>query len=520
MQSLLDEKDKLVTEIDSLKSQIKEIRDKGLKAKDYSKSGGWLSTLKRSKSQRAADKAVAGPTDKRSQKVLEIINNIQNFILAGNFNRANKIYIDNKKKLFPKNTKERRPYDLKNGFGETALMTAVTQRKSDIVEQLVDIGADCNITDNEGETALMIASKYGLLDMVKLLVPRANRDLKTKFTKKTALMYAAEKGHEQICQELLSNGADPTLENIEGKTASDLAANKSVFKVIQKVIKKQNQTEFEDDTLIENEIDSEDEDDLAELLGDEYDPYAKMQKENKEKDEALAPILDEITKLRSEKQQLVDELENAQQKRGPGDAWNKIRTLGHKERSELLQAGNSGKKNNAHITRFHELIANGNLGESIDEVERMLMDKKLKKVKNERDMFGETGLMKAARLGHTAMVDLLVQYKCDLDARDNNGYSAVMKAAEFNRYETLLKLIEEGPNLDYSTKRTKLTALMLSAQRGNTKICKELINEGANYELVNADGVDAKDLCTDDDCREAIDAAIMENPLSRNDNIL
>merc|ERR1712032_1272122 len=104
--------------------------------------------------------------------------------------------------------------------------------------------------------------------MVKLLVPRANRDLKTKFTKKTALMYAAEKGHEQICQELLSNGADPTLENIEGKTASDLAANKSVFKVIQKVIKKQNQTEFEDDTLIENEIDSEDEDDLAELLGD------------------------------------------------------------------------------------------------------------------------------------------------------------------------------------------------------------------------------------------------------------
>lgn len=533
MQTVMMQNESLEKDIVELQRKIQELQNSGvMKPKTYTRKKS-IFTLGRKKKK---DAALVGVTvDKRSQKILKLITEIHEMILSGNFQRAQQLVSTNKKKLFPPKNGvpvKPKPYDLKDGFGETVLMKAVRQANREAVEQLVDFGASCDVPDNDGETPLMIASKYGQVGIVELLVSGANKDAHTKYTKKTALIMAAESGHEKVCEILLNNGADPHAEDVDGRTAMDLAKNKSVFKLIRRVMKKQGVEEriqmsgaddMSDDGLMEledmHEDNSEDEEELAELLGDEYDPFKASKKRTYSEDEEMKKLQDKNKELQDKKQQLEIVFNDAKLKRGPGDKWNEFRTLNADERKKLLD-GDGRKKKEVHaIEKFHALVLLGDTGDAIDEIEKILVDKKLKVVKDKPDAYGETGLMKAARLGFDTMLDLLIQYKCDFDGRDNNGYSPAMKAAEFGRLSTLRKLVEEGANLDFATRRNKYTALMLAAQRGHADICKELINEGANYNLQDTAGNTAIDLAVQEECKKVMKKAMEENPTTHNHNI-
>jgi ankyrin repeat protein len=66
------------------------------------------------------------------------------------------------------------------------------------------------------------------LATVKLLVERGARLDDVDDRGRSALMTAAERGHPLIVAWLLEQGADPTLRDKQGKTATDLAANAAV----------------------------------------------------------------------------------------------------------------------------------------------------------------------------------------------------------------------------------------------------------------------------------------------------
>ena len=58
----------------------------------------------------------------------------------------------------------------KNTYGETALLEAVVSLRShDFVKALLEAGADVNAKDNDGKTALMLADENGHTEMVELL---------------------------------------------------------------------------------------------------------------------------------------------------------------------------------------------------------------------------------------------------------------------------------------------------------------------------------------------------------------
>uniref|UniRef100_A0A7S3PR11 Uncharacterized protein n=1 Tax=Aplanochytrium stocchinoi TaxID=215587 RepID=A0A7S3PR11_9STRA len=511
MQTLIHQNEVLEKEITELQKQLSDMKQQSVKPKDYRKKSVFQKTLGRKKKNKTAgmDKG-----DGRPVKILQLITKIHDLILAENFQQAQYLIQDNKKKLFPPKEAAgpKRAFNLKDGFGETVLMKAVRSGNLTVVEKLIDMGAKTDVSDNEGETALMMAAKYGKLGMVKLLAATANKDAKTKFTKKTALMMAAEAGHAEICQELLDHGADPSLENVDGKTALDLAAgvDKKTFKAINKVLKAQ---EYED--LDDSDVDnSEDEDELAMLLGGDYDEFEKAKKRTYSDDEKMKPLKEKNDELENTKRQLTIEINNLRSKRGPVDQWDKFRNLDKAERNKLLNADTRSQKEVNQILEFHDLVLAGDSSDTIVEIEKILNDKKKKSVKNKPDAFGETALMKATRQGYEDVLDILLLYNCDIDMRDNNGYSAVMKAAEFGKIGCLQKLTAAGANLDFATRKTKLTALMLAATWGHGEICKELIAEGANYDLRDSSNKKAEQMIKNEECRKIFEEAVADNPMN------
>jgi len=60
--------------------------------------------------------------------------------------------------------------------GQTALMLASSRGRDDVVEMLLEAGADVNAQDDDGSTALMCAAEHGAISVVKLLLAHPDCD--------------------------------------------------------------------------------------------------------------------------------------------------------------------------------------------------------------------------------------------------------------------------------------------------------------------------------------------------------
>ncbi|KAJ0012933.1 hypothetical protein NQD34_017267 [Periophthalmus magnuspinnatus] len=83
--------------------------------------------------------------------------------------------------------------------GQTALMLAVSNGSLEMVQALLEQGAEVNLQDDEGSTALMCASEHGHEEILKLLLQQPNCDATlTDSDESTALSIALEGGHKEI----------------------------------------------------------------------------------------------------------------------------------------------------------------------------------------------------------------------------------------------------------------------------------------------------------------------------------
>ena len=96
------------------------------------------------------------------------------------------------------------------------------------IERLLDSGGDVDVRDEHGQTALMNAARDGRTDVVRLLTARGARlDHTAKFGL-TALMLSVIRGHVDVARVLIDAGADLRVQGtgapgFHGKTAWDLA---------------------------------------------------------------------------------------------------------------------------------------------------------------------------------------------------------------------------------------------------------------------------------------------------------
>jgi ankyrin repeat protein len=82
---------------------------------------------------------------------------------------------------------------------QTALMLAVSHGNIEMVQMLLEAGADINIQDDDGSTALMCAAEHGRIDIVKLLLAHPECDSSIQdMDGSTALKISLDAGYRDI----------------------------------------------------------------------------------------------------------------------------------------------------------------------------------------------------------------------------------------------------------------------------------------------------------------------------------
>jgi ankyrin repeat protein len=135
--------------------------------------------------------------------------------------------------------------DAKDGFGQRALLTACKYRRWNMVQILVEKGADVNVVDSnnadEGRSALLWAAAAGDKTTIQLLLG-AGADIHYRAyndrSGNCALEEAIEGGHTAVLQLLLENDADTKGNNSEGWTALHLALENEDEFAVQKLMEK------------------------------------------------------------------------------------------------------------------------------------------------------------------------------------------------------------------------------------------------------------------------------------------
>ena len=110
--------------------------------------------------------------------------------------------------------------------GQTALMKAAYTGQDQSIKFLLKNHADINHADNQGKTALLVAEDQGRTGTVSQLIARGADVNAQGKDGKTALMLAAERGDLQEVKTLADAGADLNRTDANGKTAMMLAAAK------------------------------------------------------------------------------------------------------------------------------------------------------------------------------------------------------------------------------------------------------------------------------------------------------
>lgn len=111
----------------------------------------------------------------------------------------------------------------------TALHAAAAAGHADIVELLLNAGADANARDKFGQTVLWKVARNGDLAITRLLLARgADVEARDFDSEQTPLMQAVLLDRPEVVNALLAAGADPRATDADGLSALDYAACQDV----------------------------------------------------------------------------------------------------------------------------------------------------------------------------------------------------------------------------------------------------------------------------------------------------
>lgn len=128
---------------------------------------------------------------------------------------------------------------------------------------------------------------------------------------------------------------------------------------------------------------------------------------------------------------------------------------------------------------------------------------------------GGTPLMKAASYGRAETAEFLLDNGADVNAKDCNGFSALMTTAkplllseiEIDYIETAELLLDRGAEIDAQSVSGR-TTLMRAAENGRARFVKFLLNRGADPTIRSLDGRTAADMAGSEEIRALLTAAV------------
>jgi ankyrin repeat protein len=340
------------------------------------------------------------------------------------------------------------------------LLLAAKDGHIDIVKLLIDKGADVNAKSSNGWTALMLASETGYIDIAKLLIDKG-ADVNAKSSNGwTALMLASKAGHIDIVKLLIDKGVDVNTNRDIGTTALVSASGAGHIDVVKLLIDKGVDVNAKDNHI-------------RKVIMYAYPAHPRK-------------IL----------------------KRNMGmTALMSASGAGHIDIAKLLidKGADVNVKSNDGWTALIDASVNGHVN-----VVKLLIDKGVD-VNANRDI-GTTALVSASGAGHIDVVKLLIDKGVDVNAKSNDGWKVIMYAypahprltdgrhmdmtalmlASIAGYIDVVKLlIDKGANVN-AKNNNGWTALMLVSQiahqMSHIDLIELLIDKGADVNAKSNDG--------------------------------
>ncbi len=114
--------------------------------------------------------------------------------------------------------------DMRNACLWTPLMKAALNGQTAAVNKLLEKDAAVDLVDKGGYSAMMLAASNNFSNIVEILLQHG-ADVNRVETSNgwTALIWAAKQGHDATVQTLLKHHADPSIKDYSGSTALDYA---------------------------------------------------------------------------------------------------------------------------------------------------------------------------------------------------------------------------------------------------------------------------------------------------------
>ncbi len=117
---------------------------------------------------------------------------------------------------------------------EPLLILAARQGRLDVLEHLLQQGAELSALDHHGNNALWAACFAESSECIRLLLHAGiNIDYQNP-SGASALIYASSSGKHAVVAQLLQAGADPTLTTQDEFSALDLAATRQCLQLLRK----------------------------------------------------------------------------------------------------------------------------------------------------------------------------------------------------------------------------------------------------------------------------------------------
>ena len=361
--------------------------------------------------------------------------------------------------------------ETKNDKGRSLLLVASISGDLIIVTKLVKAGADERARDTEGNTCLIYAACFGHTDIVRYLVGLPEVNLNHQgCSSHTSLHLAVHGKHADVVQVLIDAGADIETRDDEGRSPLLVASLSGELTTVTKLVKAGadvRATDNERNTCLILAVFEGHTDIVRYLVG-----LPEVDLNYKGVDNSTALYSAVLEKHADVVQVLID-------------AGADIETRDDEGRSPLLVASLSGE-----LTTVTKLVKAGADVRARDtegdtclifaayhghtDIVRYVVG--LPEVDlNHQGCSSHTSLQLAVHGKHADVVQVLIDAGADIEAKDDEGRSPLLVASCLGELTTVTKLVKAGADV-HSTDAERNTCLILAACFGHTDTVRYLVS--------------------------------------------